>query len=260
MLSFALLGLVVGVMSVFLGLGGGFILVPTLPWLFDIPVKETSAISLATIFIVTSFNSIIFTIADLVNWRVAVMMGYSCALTAFLFSYLAKQYADVYLYMADFVIIFALGVYTLCRTLKMNHNPIEVSTARPSAIIKGGLLAGTVAGISGLGAGTIISPVMIRSKMVSSLQLTPTANACMMFATLAASWTSLKEPLLWPKWGYIDLKITFIISGFAILFSYLLKSFQNYFSAKTKSFLISIILFGISARILLNLYQHWKPA
>lgn len=256
MISYIILGFVVGVVSVFLGLGGGFILVPVLPWLFSVPVKETSAISLATIFVVTTFNSLFFTWDKVINWRVARYMGIACAISSFIFAFIAKQIPDFYLYISDFIIISSLAVFTLMKTIKMSKGDLESKTlANKSQVIKGGLFAGAIAGVSGLGAGTIISPIMIRAKVVSNKEITPTANAVMMFTTFAASFPSFLQKLEWPKWGYIDLKIVLTVSSLAIFFSFILKKYQSFFSVKTKSIFITLILFSVSLRILLNLLK-----
>ena len=72
------MGLLVALISVFIGLGGGIVLVPLMPDVFGITTHEAVATSLFTIFMVVFLNAYKFHQSKLINWSVVLWMGCYC--------------------------------------------------------------------------------------------------------------------------------------------------------------------------------------
>ena len=94
LLLVGILGLVVGLLSTLLGLGGGILIVPALPLLIDLGQKSTIATSLLTISMLVSVNSWSFHKKGRVIWPVAIPIGIATAISALGFSFIASRMND----------------------------------------------------------------------------------------------------------------------------------------------------------------------
>ncbi|MCJ8278076.1 MAG: sulfite exporter TauE/SafE family protein, partial [Bdellovibrionales bacterium] len=183
------MGLFVSLTSVFIGLGGGILLVPLLPDFFGLSTHEAVATSLLTIFFVVSNNTYKFHQEGLVRWPVVLMMGPISAVTAIIAAQVSQKVdARVILYALVFLLILVAIKTLFSSLLQKNYEVKEELDAKQKAYsLVGGAIAGLTSGFAGVGSGVILSPVMILLKSVSGKQLSPTANANMVFATCAAS-------------------------------------------------------------------------
>ena len=79
-------GVFVGFVSTVFGIGGGIIMVPLLSLLFSISHIEAMATSLATIVLVTIFNTINFKKNNVIVWSIVPWIAFSSAICAFIFA------------------------------------------------------------------------------------------------------------------------------------------------------------------------------
>ena len=241
-----LLGAVVAFASVFLGLGGGAVLVPLLPDVFNLGVREAVATSVFTIFLATSMNTFLFQRQGLVAWPVVLIMGPVSAVTAFL---AARVSAFVE---TRLILMFLIGILSLvvirgfmASFLKFDYQVAEPLTPRQKGLcFLGGGLAGVTSGLAGVGSGVIISPLMIILKVIEPVKLSPTANANMVFATGAASVAFLANGEFQGgfRWGLIHLDIAVGVFVSAMVLAHFLRPYQNRLPFRAKSLILNAML------------------
>ena len=91
-LSYILVGVGVGVLSSFLGFGGGTIIVPFLPLISGLDIKTTIATSLATVALNASNNTFNFHRKNKVRWGLVLTMCIGSMTFGFLSSKIAACY------------------------------------------------------------------------------------------------------------------------------------------------------------------------
>ncbi|EHP86135.1 sulfite exporter TauE/SafE family protein [Methanotorris formicicus] len=164
---FVLLGIVVGILSGLLGVGGGFIVVPSLIYAFDylnisenFAVKMAFGTSLFVVFITSLVGAYKHSKFKNVDWKSAALMG----MMGMVGSYISGTIVVNYLSGGLLKIIF--GVILIAISINMIRCPkireIE-DFVKPNLIplIVCGFLIGILTGMVGLGGGVIAIPVMI---------------------------------------------------------------------------------------------------
>lgn len=246
LLAIPLMGLFVSFVSVFLGLGGGILLVPLLPTVFGLSVHEAVATSLLTIVCVVSENTFRFHKDQLVRWPVVLTMGPISAITAVIAAKLTQSVNPRYILMALVVLLVLVALKTLFSSfLKKPYVPVdEMDTKTKVFSVSAGALAGLTSGFAGVGSGVILGPSMIFLRTVKPEELGPSSNGNMMFTTMAASLTFLATGsyVAWNQWGLVrwDLALGVFVS--ASIFSRFLRPHQSKMPFKLKSLLLAILL------------------
>ncbi len=252
-LAIPLMGLCVSLVSVFIGLGGGILMVPLLPEIFDLTVHEAVATSLLTIFFVVSDNTYKFNKAGLVKWPVVFLMGPISTITAFAAAQLSKTVDSRYILMALMGLLVLVAVRTLFSSFLKKSYQVREKLETPHRIFSffGGAMAGLTSGFAGVGSGVILSPVMIVVRSVSPAQLAPTANANMAFTTFAASLAFVfgGELVKWNQWGLVRWDISLGVFVSASFFSHFLRSHQNKLPFKAKSLILALLLLFLIFKI-----------
>ena len=186
------LGVLVGSASAILGVGGGVFIVPILPLIFAFNQKAVIATSLLTAFVVVVTNSIGFHRRGLVNWGVAIKLGPIAALMAFFWARVALKMPDRTLKTILTVILFSFAVQMMIEAVFKRKKAKEWSKkALQILLVFVGLLCGTLAGLTGLGSGILLSPIFIQFNVVSDEKVAPTSNAVVIFTSFAGVATFL---------------------------------------------------------------------
>ncbi len=253
------LGFLTSLVSVFLGPGGGIIMIPLLPLVGGLTVHEAVATSLVTIFCVVSDNAYRFSKNSLVRWPVVGLMG-PLAIPSAIIAALVAPSVDERLILTVFL---TLLIFVALRTLlsAFLNRDYEVSDnftfSQKVFLPMGGLLAGTTSGFTGVGAGIILAPLMIFLKVVRPEQLVPTANATMMCTTFAGSLTYIYngELVKWNQWGLIRWDVALVIFMVSSFFSSYFRPHQNKLPLRMKSILLFLLLVLLILRIASQLYS-----
>ena len=177
------MGLVIGGISAALGLGGGVLIVPLLPVIVDLTQEQTIATSLFTIFFVVAVNGYSFHKKNLVVWKVALTIGPLSAVGAFSAGWATQFLDDKTLKLILGTIILLMATRILLQKTKITGG--QFKTSEPIWYRDGviGLFSGLVSGISGVGAGMIMSPLILYFKLVTNEKMSPTSNGIMLFTT-----------------------------------------------------------------------------
>ena len=257
LIAIPLLGLFVSIVSVFIGLGGGILLVPLLPSIFGLTVKEAVATSLLTIVFVVSDNTKKFNSQKLVKWPVVWLMGPLSAIGAVVAAQVAQRVEPEIILWALVSLLILVVIRTGLSSLVKRDYIVRSSlgTKEKGIAIGGGLLAGLTSGFAGVGAGVILSPVMIVLRLIKPEELSPTANANMMFSTIAAtlSFAASGSLVKWNQWGLIRWDIALGLFVSASFFSHFLRPHQNKLPFKAKTLLLLALLSFLILKILKGL-------
>lgn len=242
------LGLFVGLISSFLGLGGGAIIVPLLPLVQPMTAQEAIATSLMVIFVNALQNTFRFAQKSLVDYKATFIMGPLSAITGFYSALWAQSLKSTTLLIILLVILF----FVLYRTIA----PIKFKTTGTwLARLFVGLLSGLVSGISGLGGGAISGPLMMAFTLVSDEKIVPTSNALMLFSSFAGLFAFVgfhsMASINWSAftWGAIHLSSAVWILIGAWVSSTLGQKYQEKMKPWLRKILLVVILFTILVRV-----------
>ena len=168
LLILAIGGLIAGVLSGFLGIGGGTLIVPLLVGLGYSPVQAIATSSLSIL--ITAISGTIQ------NWRMGffnfnriVLLGFPAILTAQIGAYLADKIVS-YILLAGFGILLLTNIYLvdLRKRLTQQQKRREAEDVPDAPVtnpivarIFTGSAAGVLAGLFGVGGGVIMVPLQI---------------------------------------------------------------------------------------------------
>ncbi|MCB0408126.1 MAG: sulfite exporter TauE/SafE family protein [Bdellovibrionales bacterium] len=243
------LGGLVGMFSAILGIGGGLVMVPLLPTVFTLNSHEAVATSLFTILLVVANNSIGFARKNLIVWPVALLIGPLTAVGSFTSGILAQSLSHFYLRFILALLISSVLVKSLFGYFGKNKRD-PISNAPMSSFKKTGIssfvgiFAGVLSGLSGIGSGAVVSPLLAHLGLVENKMVSPTANAVMLFTTAfgaGAFMTSAKAIQNW-KIGYIHVDLALLMAIGAFLTSIWARQIQEHIYARWRSGLLIILL------------------
>ena len=113
-----LLGILIGLLSGFVGAGGGFLIVPTLLFFAKTPMKMAVGTSL---FIVSSQSLIGFTgdimEKKIIDWKLLLLFTFASIIGIFIGNYLSKNTEDEKLKTGFGWFVLAMGIYIIIREL-----------------------------------------------------------------------------------------------------------------------------------------------
>ncbi len=231
------LGVGVGLVSSFLGLGGGVLMVPLLPEFFELNQKQVIATSLMTIFLVVLINTLGFSFKKTVNWKVTLLVGPLAAVAAFVAGMKAQAINERTLQIFLILIISYL-LFKLLAQIVLKLQPKQSSKVKVAGL---GALAGAVSGFTGLGAGAIVAPSLLGFKEVKNIQASPTTNAIMVFTTLFAALSFVYSDYA-KQTDYIQWNIVIVLFVGAFVSSYFGRKFQSLLPATSRKVIFLVIL------------------
>lgn len=175
------MGFVVALMSTWLGIGGGLIIVPFLPMLVPISPLEALATSLATLFLVALANVFGFKRQGVLRWPEASLLGLSAAATSF---FTAQWVTGV----SALTLKIIFGVILIFLTIIQYQAGRNARTAKHNrgrgAWVGVGLLCGVVSASTGLGAGLVAMPLLDRLRLLPTAEMVPAVNMMILINTL----------------------------------------------------------------------------
>lgn len=174
LLQILILGGVVSLLSVFLGFGGGTILVPLLPLFLGLSIKEAIATSSFIVLMNSSLNSISFARKNLIDWRLVKFF----ALPSVFGAWLASRWTVTSSELLSAVLVALIFSFLVFLTyLGPERSPKKLRQAGLVTFLAAGLLVGSIAGITGIGGGAFIVPLMIAGAWTIGAKVSPTGNA-----------------------------------------------------------------------------------
>ncbi len=239
-------GLMVGLLSTVFGIGGGILMVPLLTAITPLSQVEAMATSLATVVIVTSWNTWRYQRQKLVVWSTVFTIVAASALCSALAAWIATYLPERLL--VGFMLIFLL--FLAWRTFKIEEIKPGEKPAGPLTALGIGSLSGMIAGLVGIGGGSLTTPLMLVCGLVKNRTAAPTANAIMIFTTGAGALTyALRGPWEWPRLGLIQADFSLLLAAGALTSSFLGMYINNRIKLKSRRTILGLILLAITLRL-----------
>ncbi len=249
-----LLGLLVGLMSSILGLGGGIVMVPALVILFAFPQQAAVGTSLLAISFVSSFNVIRFQLKKLLEWKTALKVGFTGGILSFLAGNIASYLSQQLLLVFFITVLFYLIIQTI-RAKNSIKTSLPIKTSE-KYVLKAGALAGIISGLTGVGGGSILTPILIGQQSIKKKMVVPLSNAFMMITSIGASiGYAMHSPIVWEKWevGALHIDTALLIFIGALPASAFGTYFQSKVSLKVRKIFLLFFLILILIKMLFRL-------
>lgn len=248
-LLISILGLSIGVSSALLGLGGNILIVPLLPLFVDISLKETIATGIFTVFFLTLFNCYFFLKAKLIDLSTSLKLIFP----TFLCSYLGAKFSN---HFSETTITYLLVSIMILMIIRLNANlsfsPLHKNSKKEGIVlIVSGIISGFLAGLTGVGNGVILGPILLGFKIVDDKKVSPTINFMIMIACLSATFNNLDfTSVSLTRSGMVRIDIALSLLIPALLSSFVGRKLNTNISKQTRRLLVSFALIGLSLKLL----------
>jgi uncharacterized membrane protein YfcA len=215
-----LTGIAVSFISTLFGLGGGILMVPILSLILPFTHIESIATSLATIVLVTAFNTYNFNKKKVIVWSIVPWIAVTSGTFAFLAAYISTSLPERVL-----ILVFLLFlIWVAARTFLIKDFAAGDCVAISNKWIPLGIgaLSGTISGLTGIGGGGITTPLTLVARLVSNVQASPTSNAIMIITASCASlsFAQVENLNAGPfSLGYIHFDIAALLFAGSLIFS-----------------------------------------
>jgi len=251
-----IVGTLVGLMSSTLGLGGGLVIVPALSLYLGFTQHEAVATSLFTIFFVTLLNVWRFQKQKLIDWQVVLLIAVFAAGSSFV-----AGRASAYLSQIFLIILFLLFLVYLIFQTFAEQKARQPQYGKKSKIIqasKVGFLSGIISGLTGVGGGSITTPLLMASGQIEPQKVVPISNSVMLFTSLFASISYMTiahpEPRTWQV-GYIHIDLGLILFISAIPGACVGTRWQHRLPQTRRKILLGLFLIIILIRMTWRLWE-----
>lgn len=249
-----LCGVMTNIMSAIFGIGGGVLMVPILYTLFpQFPLQMIAATSL-TIVMGSSFINLIYFYKQKVSINYKAMLIWSMGMI------IGVQLGfESSFYVPDIAII-SVFVITLSllaiRTIFSKETAIIQQSTEDETIKGIGLstVGGFIAGMTGIGGGSIMAPLIGQLKSVKAHQIAPYTNAMMFIGGLGSLYGYLSKNSTYHfGWqiGYVNFSVVIIVVLSAFVTGFFSMKIRGKLLPHLVKKLLGIILLVISAYMLL---------
>ncbi len=183
-----LIGFFASLASALLGIGGGVLLVPLLPYALELSAQDTVALSLLIILFIVLVNTFYFHKKKLVLWPVVLMLGPATGVSAFLAASVSGWFSGENLRLALACALLVLSLRYFKVLLQKKKEGENTSTSPDSKVLglSLGLGAGILSGLLGIGSGVMVNWILFQKKWAIEKFQSPTASGVMVFTTFFA--------------------------------------------------------------------------
>lgn len=250
LLPLALVGVVAGLFSGILGVGGGIVMVPLMVGVLRFGQHRAHATSLAAIVLIAVSGAVRFGIAGQVEWAVGLALGVGGVVGSTVGAHLMHRLSPIALRMVFGLILILAG-------LRMVFGGEPGVGEPPEAVVGGligiaiGLVAGVASGVAGIGGGVIMVPAMVFLLGLPQHAAEGTSLLAILFTAVAGTRVNLKN-------DRVDLREAAIIGAAGILFAQIGASLALAMSGRVLSqvFGVFVTLAGIRMVVLVYLARR----
>lgn len=253
------LGIIVGFVASFIGIGGGAFIVPILIFVFnEAPMNAIIGVSLATIF----FNSVLISFSfykklgvksffDSKRFIIGTIPG--SILGAVLLTYIPEK--NVKLLFSFFLLVQAFKLIT--KAFKDQEIPTPVKELSYELI---GFLGGMISSLTGLGGGAVFVPLIKSATNIKTKDITMVSNHVMVLATFIGLIPILfsKDLTNLPFKTYELGMVNFMMVAVIVLGGFVSRPIglrlNDKMNEKNKSLLLALVFVVLSVKILLSIY------
>jgi len=211
----ALTGIAVGFGQGLFGVGGSFIMVPVMFWLFtaleiapDVAIKLAFGSSLLVVFPTAISGALAHTRKGAVWWKAGIVLGVCGTIGALTGSTITSRFLSAALLKPVFGLVISLGALQMLagRLPEVGDNPKE----RPLIWACLGFSIGVFSGLLGIGGGLILVPVLVMGLKFKMHRAVGTALAMIVFTSVGGALGYLVNGLSVPNlppfsFGYVNL-------------------------------------------------------
>ena len=245
-ISFLVAGVVgaaAGAMSGLFGVGGGILIVPGLVILGRMPQRKAHATSLAAIVPIAVAGASGYAMEGAVNWLAAGLLTAGAAVGTVAGTRALRRLPDRTLRI----------VYAVFLLLAAGLLPVGVTSVAETAIDAGvgallvavGILAGTLAGLLGVGGGIVMIPALVLLASVPQAVAKGTSLAVIVPTALVGTIQNVRR-------GDADLPVAAVAGGAGVLFAFLASLVSVRLDPVVSAALFGLFLVAMAARLLLS--------
>ena len=248
-----IVGLAVGLLSTVVGMGGGILMVPTLTALSGLPQIEAMATSLATIALISSWNTWRYHKQGLVRWRIVIWVALGSGVCASIAGFIAPNLPEKVLVGLLILVLLILAWKTFKIGQISTKNSSNQKKNHKTALAIGSL-GGLIAGFTGIGGGGITTSLMLVTGITKNKTTVSTSNAIMIFTTAAGALTyALHGNCSWPQIGLIHADYTLLLATGAVCSSFIGIRLNKIIPLKTRKTILGFILLLIALRLIFQI-------
>ena len=194
-------GLISGLFSGMFGIGGGTVIVPALVWI-GLTQRQAAATSICAI-IITSISGVVsYAHGGDVDWIAALLLAVGMMLGSQIGSWLLSRLSEMFLRWFYVVFLCFVIVSQICFTPSRDSS-IVLTPVTGIAIVLVGVFIGTLAGLLGIGGGSIAVPALSLIFGASDLIARGTSLLAMFPSSITATVANSKRHLVIVRDGLI---------------------------------------------------------
>jgi uncharacterized membrane protein YfcA len=162
-LTCILIGAVVGTLAGLTGIGGGVFLVPLLVAVLYVSQYEAHGTSLAVIFPMALCSAVVYGVMGYIRWDVFLTLAAGGVVGALLGARLMKRVSERHLQwlFGLFVVCVGFVMITTNSTVAVPVKERDLGVLAYFGFVGGGVLAGILSGVMGVGGGVVLIPIMV---------------------------------------------------------------------------------------------------
>jgi uncharacterized membrane protein YfcA len=235
------LGLSVGLSSSLLGLGGNVVIVPLLPLITALELKVVVATGITTVFLVTLINTVFFLRDRLVDLKLVLWLFFPSSLASFLAAGTIQYIpADWIRYTITFILVIMI-LRLISRKKQSNTLAKKTSTG---ILLIASFISGVTAGVTGVGTGVLMSPLLLTFQIIDPKKVGPTINALICLTSFSSCLKFLTSSnFAFPQWGLIRLDYVFFLSTAAVFSAFWGRRWNKRIAADTRKRILAFCLF-----------------
>lgn len=237
------IGALVGIAQSVFGLGGGVIMIPFLPMIFNIEPRQAIATSLLTMAPVALINSVRVIRRQEMDISRALRLGSFSMLGSALAVQLSAYVKGSYL-LLGFAVATAWMAYQVFFRIEGNRRDIANVWDFPT-----GLAAGLTSGFTGVSGGVVVVPYLNKVKAVALRQIVPTSIGALCLTSIAGAVSFAIERLRQQEG---EILFSYSVVGLlvlgAVLSSQVGLRLQSLVPQRIKLAVLGVLLIGLSVR------------
>ncbi len=255
-----ILGIALGLVSSFLGIGGGVFLVPLLPRIYELTAHEAVVLSLSFIFISVLINSVQYQFQKKIVWSIVLKMAPFIIAGGFLGSKLASFISGFYLrlFLAMFLLFMSLSFLKSILNLDSKDKKVNlIANLHPYFL---GLFSGILSGFAGVGSGVFLNWLVLNNELIDPKEEAPTVNAMMIFVCLGVFIsTFIFDPSLAGRfYDKVGMPSFLIMLVGIVLGSFVGKTLNSKNLHKLRIILLMLITFSLSNLVFYEILQGFR--